>query len=54
MSTTLRIGSSRIAVVMSQKSAEESLAANATDLRCVVDGQVFRWFRCSGGQCLIA
>lgn len=39
---------------MPQESTQESLAADATELRCVVDGQVFRRSCCSGRQSPVA
>lgn len=47
-------GSRRAAVVMTQKATQKSLAADMTELRRVVDGQVFRWSRCSRRQSPIA
>jgi hypothetical protein len=38
-----------VAVIMSQQSTQESVAVDATDLRRVVDGQVFRRSSCSRG-----
>ena len=54
MSMSSRLGSGRVAIIMPQQPAEEPLAANATDLRGVVDGQLFRRSRCSRRQSPIA
>jgi hypothetical protein len=35
---------------MPQQSAQKSLTEDATELRQMVDGQVFRWSRCSRRQ----
>jgi hypothetical protein len=39
---------------MPEQSAQESLTANAAELRRVVDGQVFRRSRCRRRQCAVA